>query len=98
MSLETFWNFIGIKNVLYSLAENGYRLLFGRIKTTWKQLSTFTSRDLSRENTRLVSVASSLDVIRDAYWNTKNVKIMVVCLRIQYRHVVPRCSHVVLET
>lgn len=77
-----------------------YRLLFERIKTTWKQLSIFTSRDLSKEKTRLVLAVSSLDVIRDDYWNTKKIEsvTMVVCLRMHNRHVVPRCSQVVLET
>lgn len=63
--------------------------MFGRIKTTRKQLSTFTSRDVSREKTYSL-VVSSLDVIRDRCWNTKKIEsvTMVVCLRIQNRHVV----------
>lgn len=74
-------------------------MLFGRVKTTRKQLSTFTSRDVSKEKTYSL-VVSSLDVIRDRCWNTKKIEsvTMVVCLRIQNRHVVPRCSQNVLET
>lgn len=74
-------------------------MLFSRIKTTRKQLSTFASRDVSKEKTYSL-VVSSLDVIGGRCWNTKKIEsvTMVVCLRIQNRHVVPRCSQDVLET
>lgn len=90
MSLETFWNFIGIK--MYYTHSLG---MFENSKQK-KEIKRIERKDSSRFSI----IVSSLDVIRDGCWNTKKIVsvTMVVCLKIRNRHVVPRCPQDVLET